>query len=169
MDGQPLCIPPITGSDGFGDTFTACQSSTCQSAPGCLAVLRAQSGTLGGSLASGAYSVDTPVQVDSLSAPVTYSGPLTGSGSCNMGVSGTAGRIVPVYDAEPDSLNGAYIYAMPSDPVNSLTTTLSGCGAIGAYLNYFLPTIESQFAAAIQSAAAPTLQQAGVGQTICPN
>jgi hypothetical protein len=169
MDGQLLCIPPITGSDGFGDTLTACQSSMCQSLPGCTAVLRAQSGTLAGSLASGAYSVDTPVQFDELLAPVTYSGTFVGSGTCILDISGTTGRIAPVYDAEPDSLNGAHIYAMPADPVNSLTTTLSGCGTLGAFVNAVLPTIETQFTATIQSAASVPLQQAGVGKTICPN
>jgi hypothetical protein len=174
IDGQPLCIPPISYTY-FGETITGCQSpSTCAptfpSFPGCLAVLRAQTGTLGGSLASGAYSVDTPAQIDPLSVPVTFSGPI--SGSCTMDFSGTAGRIVPVYDAEPETLNGvqngAYLYAMPSDAVNSLTTSQSGCGVISAYANQFLPYFEAQFAAAIESAAAPTLQQVGVGQTICP-
>jgi hypothetical protein len=58
---------------------------------------------------------------------------------------------------------------MPSDDVNSLTTGLSGCGALGAALSLILPTIQSSVAAAIQTAANAPLQQAGVGQTICPN
>jgi hypothetical protein len=167
ITGLQSCVPPFTVDTGFG-TITACQSSMCQpGVPGCPAVLRAQSGTLTGSLAIGAYSVDTPIQIDPLSVPLTYSGAL--SGSCTLDVSGTAGRIVPIYDAEPDSLNGAYIYAMPADAVNSLTTSLSGCAALSSFLPLALPTIETQFTAAIQSAASPSLQQAGVGQTICPN
>ena len=169
IDGQPLCVPPITYNDPFGDTFNACQSSTCAPAvPGCLTVLHAQSGMLTGP-PGGAYSVAIPVQVDSISAPVTYSGVAVGSGSCTLGISGTAGQIVPVYDAEPDSFNGAYIYTMPSDDVNSVTTSLSGCGAVSASLNLILPTFELSVAAAIQAAASASLQQAGVGQTICPN
>jgi len=169
IDGQALCVPPITYSDGFGDSVNACQSSTCAPAvPGCLTALRAQSGVLAGP-PGGAYSVAIPVQVDPVSAPVTYSGVILGSGSCTLGITGTAGQIVPVYDAEPDSFGGAYIYAMASDDVNSLTTGLSGCGAISASLSLVLPSIEASVAAAIQAAASAPLQQAGIGQTICPN
>jgi len=146
-----------------------CQSSMCQAGvPGCLAVLRAQAGSLTGSLASGSYSVDTPVQVDSLSLPLSDSIPVVGTISCSLGISSTAGHIVPVYAAEPDLLSGAYINALSADPVNSLTTVLSDCGTLSGILNAILPIIEAQFTAVIESAASGPMQQAGVGQTICP-
>ena len=182
FDGVAVCIPPTSASASvnFGfplgslsGTIDVCKTSMCSAGvAGCPTTLHAQTATLGGTLASGMYTIDTPNTADAFSAPASFA--VSGAGtvaSCTASVSAIGSHLTSSYLVEPDSLNGAYVDELSTFQVTSLTANISGCDPYGVLLPYLQPLIAQQTQIALTEYLASVLPRPGApgeGETICP-